>query len=616
MNYLKLTQRAYKLWWARQPLLLVSIAVHAAVSALAPFIGIYLSAQILNEIAGTRDVDRLRFLVLAALITAAVLALIIAALARWKNYHSANYWYMIRKIEADKLFSMDFVDVDDAKTHDNLSQIRQSHNWSGWGHSKVIWGLEPLVKSFFTIGGAVALTVSLFTQPVAQGAGHVEVLNHPLFVVGLIAVLLGVTVLSPMVGNKASSYWARHADGATMGNRIFGFAGFFGYDVRRAKDIRMFRQDIVCKSYAQDEKYDSFGPTSQIARWARGPMGALHVASTVIFHIFTISIYLFVCLKAWGGAFGVGNIMQYIGAITALSGGIAALVSHLGTMKNNAPYMQKIFDFLDTPNNMYQGTLTTEKRSDGKYEIEFRNVSFKYPTSDDYALRNVSLKFNVGQRLAVVGQNGSGKTTFIKLLCRLYDPTEGEILLNGFDIRKYDYAQYMDIFSVVFQDFQLLSFPLGENVAASATPDHAKAAECLIKTGFADRLATLPKHLNTCLYKNFEEEGVEVSGGEAQKIALARALYKDAPFLILDEPTAALDPIAESEVYSKMNEIAGTKTAVFISHRLSSCRFCNDIAVFHEGRLIQRGGHDALVAETTGKYHELWHAQAQYYTVA
>ncbi|MEA4832692.1 MAG: ABC transporter ATP-binding protein, partial [Oscillospiraceae bacterium] len=214
---------------------------------------------------------------------------------------------------------------------------------------------------------------------------------------------------------------------------------------------------------------------------------------------------------------------------------------------------------------------------------------------------------------AVVGMNGSGKTTFIKLLCRLYDPTEGEILLNGINIKKYDYDEYMSIFSVVFQDFKLFSFSLGQNVAARVDYDKTKVEACLKEAGFGDRLSSMPEGVETCLYKDFDEKGVKISGGEAQKIALARALYKDAPFIVLDEPTAALDPIAEYEIYSKFNEIVGDKTAIYISHRLSSCRFCDDIAVFHEGKLIQRGSHDKLVADEDGKYYELWHAQAQYY---
>lgn len=263
--------------------------------------------------------------------------------------------------------------------------------------------------------------------------------------------------------------------------------------------------------------------------------------------------------------------------------------------------------------SMYQGSLTTEKRSDRQYEVEFRNVSFKYPGAENWALRNVSMKFKVGSRLAIVGENGSGKTTFIKLLCRLYDPQEGEILLNGIDIRKYNYRDYMNIFSVVFQDFQLLSQPIGANVAGSSEYDRDRVLAALKDAGFEDRLQELPQGLDTYLYRDFAEDGINVSGGEAQKIAIARALYKDAPFIILDEPTAALDPIAEAEIYAKFNDIAGDKTAVYISHRLSSCKFCDEIAVFHEGGIIQQGTHEELVENENGKYFELWHAQAQYY---
>ncbi len=283
-------------------------------------------------------------------------------------------------------------------------------------------------------------------------------------------------------------------------------------------------------------------------------------------------------------------------------------------MRTNGGFLEPCYEFLDIPNKMYQGSLTTEKRSDRQYEVEFKDVSFQYPGTDIWALRHVNMKFKIGSRLAVVGMNGSGKTTFIKLLCRLYDPTEGEILLNGIDIRKYKYEDYIDVFSVVFQDFQLLALPLGENVAGSREYDEERVRRSLKDAGFAECLESMPHGLDTYLYKDIDKDGVEVSGGEAQKIAIARALYKDAPFIILDEPTAALDPIAEAEIYSKFNDIAGDKTAIYISHRLSSCKFCDEIAVFHEGAVIQQGTHEELVADEEGKYYELWHAQAQYYT--
>lgn len=325
-------------------------------------------------------------------------------------------------------------------------------------------------------------------------------------------------------------------------------------------------------------------------------------------------IYAYVCLKAYAGAFDIGMVTQYIGASTTLFLGISLLLQTWSDYRSNVPFLETAFEYLDIPNKMYQGSLTTEKRADRNYEIEFRDVSFRYPGSEEYALRHVNMKFRVGSRLAVVGQNGSGKTTFIKLLCRLYDPTEGEILLNGINIRKYRYEEYMQIFSVVFQDFKLFALPLGQNVAACREYDAENVTQCLQKAGFSARLASMPKGLKTNLYKEMDSEGVEISGGEAQKIAIARALYKDAPFIILDEPTAALDPIAEAEIYEKFNEIAGDKTAIYISHRLSSCKFCDEIAVFDAGCVVQKGTHESLVADKDGKYHALWEAQAQYYT--
>jgi ATP-binding cassette subfamily B protein len=414
--------------------------------------------------------------------------------------------------------------------------------------------------------------------------------------------------------NQAGSYFAKYSDNHRLGNRLFGFFGFLGHKTDLAADMRMYRQDRICDRFNRD-KDRTFGSNGLFAHLARGPMGLLYAASAAVSVIFTGVVYGFVCLKALAGAFGLGSVTQYVASITKVSGGMSQLIETLGQMCNNAPFLAQVFEYLDIPDNMYQGSLTVEKRSDRKYQVEFRNVSFQYPGSENYALRNVNMKFEIGKRLAVVGMNGSGKTTFIKLLCRLYDPTEGEILLNGIDIRKYNYREYMDIFSVVFQDFKLLSLKLGENVAGRTDYDKARVVDCLKKAGFADRLSTLKDGTETYLYKDYDSDnGVDVSGGEAQKIAIARALYKDAPFIILDEPTAALDPIAEAEIYSKFDEIAGDKTAIYISHRLSSCKFCDEIAVFHEGAVIQQGTHASLVADEDGKYYELWHAQAQYYT--
>lgn len=608
---LTLHSRAFRLLNKRCPNLFLSSLLSSAADSVTPYVGIYLSAQIINELAGARRPDLLWRLVLTALISSSLLALLNAGLSRWKNSRRAIFWHSQNKIYTDKMLDMDFCVLDEQHTHDLRSQIFQNQQWSGWGLWRIADYFDTIVHAVISIASAAALTVSLFTSVVPVGSGRLTMLNHPLFTAAFIVLLLLVTLMMPVCSNKANGYWAKYSDEAKQGNRYFGFFGFMGQERHRALDIRIYNQQTICEHYTQ--KVDIFKTSSSIARYAAGPMGFLHAASTAISSLFMGIVYVYVCLKAWAGAFGVGSVTQYIASITALSGGVASLITTIGDMRNNAAFLWTTYEFLDIPNPMYQGSLTTEKRSDRNYEIEFRDVSFRYPGADTYALRHVSMKFNRGERLAVVGRNGSGKTTFIKLLCRLYDPTEGEILLNGIDIRKYHYDDYLSIFSVVFQDFKLLSFPLGQNVAASRQYDRARVTDCLQKAGFSEKLENMPDGIDTYLYRDFHDGGIEISGGEAQKIAIARSLYQDAPFIILDEPTAALDPIAEADIYRKFDEIAGDKTAIYISHRLSSCRFCDAIAVFDHGAVVQQGSHEQLAADESGTYHELWHAQAQYY---
>lgn len=280
----------------------------------------------------------------------------------------------------------------------------------------------------------------------------------------------------------------------------------------------------------------------------------------------------------------------------------------------NARRMESSFEYLELPDVLSKGqTHVSMDGMEGGADIEVRNVSFQYGGTTKAALENVFFHLRPGRKYAIVGMNGSGKTTLVKLLCRMYDPDAGQIFVNGVDIREYDYLEYLRQFSVVFQDFRLPALPLGENVAASKSYDAERVQLCLEKAGFDRRLSRMRKGLDTSLYRNIDRDGVEVSGGEAQKIALARALYKDAPIVILDEPTAALDPVSEHEIYSGFRRLVGGKTAIFISHRLSSCRFCDEILVFHEGRLVQQGSHETLLAEDKGQYSRMWQAQAKYY---
>lgn len=589
-----------------------TVTLHSIASALLPYVTVFFSAQILKQLSLLQREDVLWKWVIVGTLCTGLFAVLKAILYQHEEMLLDDLWGRKEILFAKKMFSLDYADMDKQETHDLRTQIKQSENWSAWGLVRTPIYYEETLKNTIGVMSGIVLSIGLFMTPVPESAGKLTVLNHPVSVFLLVGIMFLVNYLAGILTTKAHNFWGKVSAEATEGNRKFSFFGFIGQHEKRSADIRMYNQQKLVSAYWN--KTSAFGVDGLFGKMERGPIGIYYGLGVSATAVFTGFVYVFTCLKAWAGAFDVGSVTQYVGAVTALSANVFALLEMTGRLKTNATYLEKTFKFLDIPNSMYQGSLTTEKRSDRQYEVEFKNVSFKYPGAETWALKNVSMKFKVGSRLAIVGENGSGKTTFIKLLCRLYDPQEGQILLNGIDIRKYNYRDYMDIFSIVFQDFQLLSQPLGANVAGNTTYDKEKVTKALVDAGFGERLATMPDGLDTQLYKEFTENGVEISGGEAQKIAIARALYKDAPFIILDEPTAALDPIAEAEIYSKFNDISGDKTAIYISHRLSSCKFCDEIAVFHEGGVIQKGTHEGLLAEENGKYYELWHAQAQYYT--
>ena len=603
--------RGIRAYWKISPMLICTIIIEGMFSAAAPYAGIWLSARFIDELTGERRPGRLWELAAAVLLAELVLNICCQIAKHWRSYYSAALYRIDDRIYMEKFLDMDYPAMDEQHTHDTYSQSTQNRNWWGWGTVSTPRSLQYFINGGFQVLGGIALSATAFTRKVKPGSG-MEFLNHPLCVTGMALLLVGITMLAPFATQKCQEYWNRYAKGMGFANLLFGhFAYKVPLDEKRSMDMRIYQQDRIVDYYlAKDIGWSKNG---EFARGSRGPMGMWGGLGDSAGVFLVGAAYLFVCLKAWGGAFGVGAVTQYVGALTKLFFGISTMMSAVADMQSNAEFLETSYEFLDIPNNMYQGSLTTEKRSDRQYEIEFKDVSFRYPGSSDWALRHVDMKFRVGQRLAVIGENGSGKTTFIKLLCRLYDPQEGEILLNGINIRKYRYDDYMALFSVVFQDFWLLPETLGENVAGTAEYDRSRAEQCLKEAGFEERLQKMPKGLDTHLYKTFDKDGVEVSGGEAQKIAIARALYHDKPFIVLDEPTAALDPVAEAEIYSKFNEIAGDKTAVYISHRLSSCKFCDEIAVFDKGQVVQKGSHEELLKDEEGKYHALWNAQAQYY---
>ena len=507
---------------------------------------------------------------------------------------------------------MDYADLENQEIQKQKQKAEENLFMFGNGLGQLVWNSSDLARVVTGIIASVSLTVSLFKAK----SGN-KVMDSWLWIPAILAVMILLGYVYYLLEKKENYVFAKWTEGTVWFNRTFQFFGHELYDnTRRAKDVRIYGQEKMAerefeKMEAHNEEDNAYlnkmSSYKGFTYLAKGTGSAL--------------CYLFVVTKAALGAFGTGSIVQYVGAFTELANHVGFLVLSYLENRIYTEHLEKLFEYLDLPNNKYQGKLPVEKNffcNDGEndYEIEFRNVSFKYPGSDTYVLNHINTRLSIGKKQAFVGTNGAGKTTFVKLLCRLYDPTEGEILLNGIDIKKYDYEEYMSLFAFVFQDFKLFSFTLGQNIAANKNYDRNRVEECIKKVSFYDRYLAMEEGLDTYLYQDISEKGLEISGGEAQKIALARALYKGTPMIVLDEPTAALDPFAEARVYEDFSLMVEHKTAIYISHRLSSCRFCDEITVFDSGRIVQKGTHTELVKDKTGQYFALWNAQARYYQKA
>ena len=378
-------------------------------------------------------------------------------------------------------------------------------------------------------------------------------------------------------------------------------------DYNTGKEIRLYKEQNLIEHTATDKLLTD---GEKILKKASLNSAKSSSFVAILGALVGFGIYLFIGVKGLYGLFGIGSLVLYCGSFMQIINGIMKMAVTFGKTEEMVPLVNYYFDIMNTEDEMTYGAEKLDLTD--KFEIEFKDVSFKYPNAENYSLRNINIKINDGEHLAVVGRNGSGKTTFIKLMCRLYDATEGEILINGINIKAYTKESIISLYSVVFQDFKIFSTTLAQNVSACKDYDRDKLFDVLDKANVKDRVLKMEDKENAYLYKDLHKSGAEISGGEAQKLALARALYKDAAVVILDEPTAALDPIAENDIYSRFNSFVQNKTAIYISHRLSSCVFCNRIAVFDQAELVETGTHSELL-NSGGKYAELWNAQAQYY---
>lgn len=596
--------------------------LQACLNALSPFINIYLSAALINGLLEGWGMIRL----LQGVCVMALLNLVCGGLAAWterlvnmkQNALFAQYDWKLNS----RMMELPYEEVERYEVQALRERIRQMANVNGMGLWNLVNPVKAVVRSVFTILFAIAIFCAVFVQ-----CGTGEGLLTGFFCsawasAGLAALILGnICVNLYTVSRSTKKVFAAFA-GLVPINQVYSYYLENYIDTYHSgKDIRLYRQGDLIRSEMGKLLRDGREPMKRL----KGIEFRYNGLGSLAGFAMNLTIYLTVGMRALAGLFPVGSIVQYVGGIGQFVSGFTTFAAQITLLNSNVEALELILRYLGMGEpeeksgligrggGQCGGKTVLEEplRSADSLEIEFRNVSFTYPGTESKALDNLSFAIHPGEKLAVVGVNGSGKTTMIKLLCGLYEPDQGEILVNGRDIRELDQEACRKLFGVVFQDFQLFSFGLGQNLAGSRIYDGERARAALEEAGFGARLAGMD--LETSLYKDFNPQGVEISGGEAQKIAIARALYRQAPILILDEPTAALDPQAEYEVYEKLNHISENRTAIFISHRMSSCRFCGRILVLDGGRLVQEGSHEELLRDSGGRYFELWHAQEQYY---
>lgn len=592
-----------KLLWAMDRKFPVIVILQGGLNALLFYLPVLLVARILDLLVYRENSADPVSIAVVGLVGIWLLKGVKALLEKEMKTRSYQIAMRFETLVPVNTLNISFSDLESDYAKEMRARILADRSW-GSGFFGVADKFCNLCNSGFELLGSVIMLIPLAMQVSGSAAGKVAAAL--LFNIGLAVV--GASVYAKWYQKKESAAMNQMTQ-AEKNSRFWymdeGGSGAIG--AQSLKDIFMYRAKKMIQKTINTEREGVRKNVFTIARInSAGGIGTGMIQGILL----CVSYYCVLAL-AIAGTITVGMVLRYAQAIFQACMSVSASIRLAGEFRTDVGRIASTLEYLNLEAEKTKGDSFTEMT---KGVIEFRNVSFRYPGTKELVLDHVSLKIEPSEKIAVVGKNGSGKTTLVKLLCRLYEPEEGEILWNGKNIREYDLREWQKIFAIVFQDYSLLSLTLGQNVAASEQYEAERAKKVLQLAGFGERLNKLKKGLETVVYPEYEQDGVSFSGGEEQKIAIARAIYKGGQICILDEPTAALDPVSESRVYESFDEIVKGKTAVYISHRLSSCKFSDRIFVLDNGKIAESGTHEALLSKN-GLYAQLWQAQAQYYKV-
>lgn len=609
---MKNIKRTIQLVKRNQPGLMVISLISTLIDAIFPLLEVFLSAEIVSSLI-RHDFKKTVGMVTVTLITNCVCFLVKKKIVMLKRVQDRAFYFRQKQITANKIMEIDYETIESPKYHEMYRSLEDLHEMTGYR-------LSSFIDVFFQlIGDGVKTTIVSISVIVLLTKVNIQILENKhitqaqILSIGVIFLLLIMVIVDVVIAvHKSKNIFQYSQDMLSVDKYIWYYDNVYFDDYRNGKEIRIYNQ----KEFIGNQYEKVLTESAMLSKKMGFKQGISALISSILTNINIINMYGFVIVMTLLSKLTIDDIVFNIGVFSQLLGGIESGINNMIKIKEIMIYINKYWEFMDYELGMVEQEKSKKNLKDiFKYkgiEIEFLNVFYSY--GNGFSLKNISFKIRSGEKVALVGLNGSGKTTLIMLLCRLYTPTSGEIKINGLNINEYAKEEYFKLLSVVFQDFKLFSFTLGQNIAAAEKYETKMAEEVLMKSGLKKGETEFVNGLDTYLYNNFGEAGIEISGGEEQKIAIARALYKKSPLIILDEPTAALDPISEEEIYTYINKNMDDKTVIYISHRLSACKFADTIIVLDNGELVQYGTHKELVKDKSTRYYEMWSAQAQYYT--
>ncbi|MDM0624929.1 ABC transporter ATP-binding protein [Clostridium perfringens] len=574
--------------WSQDKVLFAQCGVYTILASISPFLGIFLPKFLIDELLGQRRIE----IILMTLIGFFLLSSVVNYSIAWLR---CAYSPRVTKIRtdyitmiSDKIMKMDFKNTEDPEVLNKIKSVMNAVMSNNTGVEGVYHTLLGLFGRLTAFVGYISIV--LFLSPWI-----------------LLFLIINVLISYALTMRVKKYEYSQKEKAADKDRRTF-YVFDTMYDFAYGKDIRIYDLKNILI-----DKFKKFrGERIDISNDVQEKQLKVKIVDVILLVIRECVVYGYLIYNVLFTGMGIGDFTMYFSTINGFGDWMKGILDDLANIKAQNMYLDDMREFLEIKSENKEKT--KDIPIDSSYEIEFKNVSFKYPKTDKYIYKNLSLKIKKGQRLAIVGINGAGKTTFVKLLCRLYEPTSGEILINGVNIKDFSKEEYYKILSVVFQDIKTFAFTVAENVSLENLEevDREKVLHCIEKAGVGDKINSLQKGIDTSLLKILDGEGVELSGGENQKLALARALYKNGKIVILDEPTSALDAVAEYNIYKGFDELIGDKTAIYISHRLASTKFCDVIAFFENGEIVEYGTHEELLKKN-GKYSDMFNIQAQYY---